>query len=80
MIISKENGTDDPGKLKPNSLCNVIYKIISKFMANPLRPFLPLIISPEQEGFVEGRKILDGIILVHEVIYSVKVLIKQVCF
>ena len=33
---------------------------------------LPFLISPEQVGFVEGRQILDGIILVHETIHWVK--------
>ena len=35
-----------------------------------MKPLLPLLISPEQSGYVEGRKILDGIILTHEVIHS----------
>ena len=71
-LIPKESGTKDLGKLRPISLCNFIYKIISKVIANSLKPLLPLIISPELEGFVEGRKILDGIILVHETIHSLK--------
>lgn len=33
---------------------------------------LPLIISPEQSGYVEGRQIMDGIILTHEIIHSLK--------
>ena len=40
-------------------------------MANRLRPLLPLIISSEQQG-VEGRNILDGIILVHEVLHLLR--------
>ena len=71
-LIPKESGTEDPGKLRPISLCNVIYKIISKVIANHLKPILPLIISLEQAGFVEGKQILDGIILVHETIHSLK--------
>ena len=47
MLIPKENGTEDLGKLRPIALCNVIYKIISKVMANHLHPMLRLIISPE---------------------------------
>ena len=72
-LIPKESGTEDPGKIRPISLCNAIYKIISKVIANRLKPLLPIIISPYQAGFVEGRKILDGIILVHETIHSLKI-------
>ena len=72
-LISKENGMENPGKLRPVALYNVIYKIISKVIANRLCPLLPLLISPEQEGFIEGKQILDGIILVHETIHSLKI-------
>ena len=34
---------------------------------------MPLIISPEQAGFVESKQILDGIIIIHETIHSVKI-------
>ena len=33
---------------------------------------MPSLISPEQTSFVEGRQILDGIILTHEMIHSLK--------
>ena len=72
-LIPKESRTEDPGKLRLIALCNVIYKIISKTIANRLHPLLLLIISLEQVGFVEGRKILDGIILIHEIIHSIKI-------
>ena len=39
---------------------------------NHLKPHLPNLISPEKSGFVKGRQILDGVILVHEVIHSLK--------
>lgn len=57
---------------RPISLCNVILKIIMKVLANRLKPLLSGLISPEQTGFVEGRQILDGIILTHEMIHSLK--------
>ena len=40
---------------------------------NRLKLLLPSLISPEHSGFVEGRHILDGIILVQETIHSLKV-------
>ena len=71
-LIPKGEGTDTIGKFRPISLCNVIYKIVSKVIENRLKPLLPGLISPEQSGFVEGRQILDGIITVQESIHSLK--------
>lgn len=71
-LIPKEVDSITPEKFKPIALCNVIYKFISKVIANRLKPLLPLLISPEQSGYVEGRQIMDGIILSHEIIHSLK--------
>jgi hypothetical protein len=56
----------------PIALCNVVYKIISKFIANRMKPLLPTLISQEQAGFVKGRQILDNIIQAHEIIHTLK--------
>ena len=71
-LIPKEHGVDSPGKFQPISLCNIVLKIITKVMANHLKPMLPELVSSEQSGFVEGRQILDGIILTQEMIHSLK--------
>ena len=47
-------------------------KIITKVMENRLKPILSELISQEQSGFVEGRQILDGIVLTQEMIDSLK--------
>lgn len=72
-LIPKESGVDELGKFKPISLCNVIYKIIINIILNRLKALLPMFISQEKAGFVEGIQILDGILLVHEMIHSLKV-------
>jgi len=41
-------------------------------MAKILKPTLPSIISPEQTDFVEGRQILDGLVVTQETIHSLK--------
>ena len=48
------------------------YNIITKVIANHLKRILPSLISPKQLGFMEGRQIVDGIILVHEILHSIK--------
>ena len=61
-----------PDGFRPIALCNVVYKIISKVIANRLKPLLSALISEEQTGYVEGRQILDNIIQAHEVVHSLK--------
>eukprot|EP00253_Pinus_taeda_P021345 PITA_21345 len=69
---TEEENISTPDKFRPITLCNIIYKVISKVIANRLKPLLPLLISPEHAGYIEGRQILDGIILTHEIIHSLK--------
>lgn len=76
-LIPKEAQSLTPDKFRPITLCNVIYKIISKVIASCLKSLLPLLISLEQSGYVEGWKIIVGIILTHEIIHSLKQLKKE---
>jgi hypothetical protein len=71
-LIPKEERVTHPKQYRLISLCNVIYKIITKVIATRLKPILPFVISKEQAGYVEGRKIMDSVILSHEVIHSLK--------
>jgi exonuclease III len=71
-LIPKEERVTHPKQFRPISLCNVIFKIITKVIANRLKPILPFIISNEQSGYVEGRQIMDSVILANEVVHSLK--------
>jgi len=54
------------------SLCNTIYKIISKIMANQMRLILEKIIDPVQSAFVPKRSIHGNILLTHEIMNKFK--------
>ena len=57
---------------RPIALCNTLYKFLTKTLATQLQKFLPLLISEEQSGFVQGRSIYDGMIIAQEIINTLK--------
>lgn len=59
-------------EFKTISLCNTIYKIISKVMKNRLKPLMDNIISKEQTRFIPWRSILEGFIVSQELIHTLQ--------
>lgn len=56
---------------RPISLCSNVQKIISKLLNDRLACLLPKLISLNQSGFVQGRAIVDNILLVQEIAHAV---------
>jgi hypothetical protein len=71
-LIPKENSPRTIGDYRPIALCNLCYKLISKVIANRIKPIISRDFSSEQLGFLKGRQILDVIGTTHKCIHSIK--------
>lgn len=60
------------GDFRPISLCNVIYRIIEKTIANRLKLILNDVISPAQSVFVPNRLITNNIIIDYECLHKIR--------
>ena len=59
-LLYKKGEREDIANWRPISLLNVDYKIITKILAERLKPLLPNIIHPDQKGYVNGRNIFEA--------------------
>ena len=54
-LIPKMPGPETKGNHRPSSLCNIVYKVITKIIVARLRPILGELISSFQTVSVPGR-------------------------
>lgn len=80
-LVPKKSDASNIGDFRPISLCNVIYKTITKFFANRLKLVVDEVVGIEQGAFIPGRDITDNILIAHELVkhYERKWLSPRAC-
>ncbi|XP_078175152.1 uncharacterized protein LOC144568653 [Carex rostrata] len=72
ILIPKVKDPCQVADYRPISVCNVLYKVISKILTSRLKPYIAGCISASQSAFVPGREISENVILLREVLHSFK--------
>ncbi|KAJ0899055.1 putative RNA-directed DNA polymerase [Helianthus annuus] len=71
-LIPKVKDPTSPKDFRPISLIGVINKVISKVLVNRLKGVVGGLISEQQSAFLAGRNIMDGPLILNEVLSWLK--------
>ncbi|KAL2249911.1 UNVERIFIED_CONTAM: hypothetical protein Sindi_2464800 [Sesamum indicum] len=71
-VIPKVHSPITVADFRPSSCCNVLYKVIVKFLVQRLSVVLGKLVSPCQVAFIPGRSIGDNIMIAQELFTGYK--------
>lgn len=71
-LIPKLKEANNIRQFRPICLLNVDYKWFTKVLTNRMAPIANKIIGKNQTGFIKGRNILEGVVVLHEVLHELR--------
>ncbi|KAJ9536013.1 hypothetical protein OSB04_un000819 [Centaurea solstitialis] len=67
-LLPKSPNASSVSEFRPIACCTVLYKCISKMLVARIKPVLEGIVNRTQSAFIPGRKIVDNILMAHELV------------
>lgn len=71
-LIPRVQGVDCIRQFRHITLINVSFRLIAKGFTSRLAPVANKAIDQNQTAFIRGRSVLDGIVVLHEVLHEIR--------
>ncbi|CAI5480741.1 unnamed protein product [Closterium sp. Yama58-4] len=72
ILLHKKGDKELLNNYRPITLLNFAYKVLARVVADRMKSVLHMVISPEQYGFIPGRRLSDAVALVADIIEGAK--------
>jgi hypothetical protein len=69
-LVPKAKEANSIKQYRPICLLNVDFKIFPKLLIDRLTPMVEKLISTNQTTFIKGGNILEGVVILHEIIHE----------
>ncbi|XP_058749863.1 uncharacterized protein LOC131622859 [Vicia villosa] len=67
-LIPRTDNPQDIDEFRPICLVGCLYRLISKLLVARLKVVIKKLVSPSQTAFIEGRQMVDGVLVLNEVL------------